>query len=272
MTLKLNNRTALVTGAAGLLGIEHVKSLLSEGANVVCIDISKESLLWLESELEGFNYLGSLTFYELDITSEESLENLRNHFLSNGTKIDILVNNAALDPKVSSNLPQEDSSVENFPLSRWNSELNVNLTGSFLCCKIFGSEMAKRKSGVIVNISSDLSVIAPDNRLYSKNGEDIDNSRAKPVSYSVSKTAIIGLTRYLAAYWAHANIRVNSLSPGGVLNDQPQEFLSRIEKLIPMGRMADPDEYRGALIFLCCDDSQYLTGQNLVMDGGRSII
>ena len=272
MTLKLINKTALVTGAAGLLGIEHVKTLLNSGADVVCVDISRDNLLNLEIELSNFEFTGIPTFYEVDITNEVELINLMKSLQGREINIDILINNAALDPKVSIGAAHLDSSFENFPLSRWNSELNVNLTGSFLCCKIFGSEMAKRKSGVIVNISSDLSVIAPDNRLYSVNENEIDNSRAKPISYSVSKTALIGLTRYLAAYWAPSNVRVNALSPGGVLNNQPLEFLAKIEKLIPMGRMANPDEYHGALIFLCSDDSKYFTGQNLVIDGGRSII
>jgi NAD(P)-dependent dehydrogenase (short-subunit alcohol dehydrogenase family) len=272
MNLKLGSKNALVTGAAGLLGIEHVKALLSAGANVVCTDISEENLLNLETQLGENVYPGVASYHKVDVTEESDLMKLKNNLSKTGVKIDLLINNAALNPKLSTGVGHLDNSFEKFSLDRWNSELDVNLTGSFLCCKIFGSEMAERKSGVIVNIASDLSVIAPDNRLYSFNENEIEKTRAKPVSYSVSKTAIIGLTRYLAAYWAASNVRVNSLSPGGVLDNQPLEFLTRIQKLIPLGRMANADEYHGALVFLCSDDSAYLTGHNLIIDGGRSII
>jgi NAD(P)-dependent dehydrogenase (short-subunit alcohol dehydrogenase family) len=132
--------------------------------------------------------------------------------------------------------------------------------------------MAKHNSGVIVNVASDLAVIAPDQRLYRVDGLTEENQPVKPVTYSVVKTGLLGLTRYLATYWSNANIRVNAISPGGVFNGQPEVFLSRIKQLIPMGRMANRDEYQGAILFLCSDASSYMTGTNLVIDGGRSCL
>jgi NAD(P)-dependent dehydrogenase (short-subunit alcohol dehydrogenase family) len=165
----------------------------------------------------------------------------------------------------------ETSRVETFSLARWQKEIDVGLTGAFLCSQVFGSWMARHGGGVILNIASDLSVFAPDQRLYQVEGRPDDQQPVKPVTYSVVKTALIGLTRYLAVYWADKNVRVNALSPGGVYNGQPPEFVSRLTRLIPLARMADVEEYRAAIQFLCSDASRYMTGQNLVMDGGRSV-
>ena len=155
---------------------------------------------------------------------------------------------------------------------RWNLELNVGLAGAFLCSQIFGSKMAEdHKGGVILNIASDLSVISPDQRLYKQDGVAENMQKVKPVTYSVIKTGLIGLTRYLATYWANSDIRCNSLSPGGVFNDQDDQFIKRITELIPLNRMANSDEYRGTIQYLCSDASSYMNGQNIVVDGGRSI-
>jgi NAD(P)-dependent dehydrogenase (short-subunit alcohol dehydrogenase family) len=148
----------------------------------------------------------------------------------------------------------------------------VGLTGAFLCSKIIGTEMARRKNGVILNVASDLAVIAPDQRLYRNDGLPDDQQPVKPVTYSVVKTALVGLTRYLATYWADAGVRVNAISPGGVFNGQSDEFVTRLSALIPLSRMADVDEYKGAILFLCSDASSYMTGANLVIDGGRSTL
>jgi NAD(P)-dependent dehydrogenase (short-subunit alcohol dehydrogenase family) len=154
----------------------------------------------------------------------------------------------------------------------WNADIAVGLTGAFLCSRIFGQEMAKRSSGVIVNISSDLGVIAPDQRLYRKEGLPDDQQPVKPVTYSVVKTGLIGLTRYLSTYWADKHVRVNAISPGGIFAGQPEEFTRKLHELIPMKRMAREDEYEGAILFLCSDASSYMTGQNLVVDGGRTVL
>ena len=207
-----------------------------------------------------------------DITSEASLEQAREQIVSKFGRIDILINNAANNPKVENLQGQTWSRLECFPLEVWDADIRVGLTGAFLCSRIFGAEMVKRKSGVIVNVASDLAVIAPDQRLYRVEGLPEEQQPVKPVTYSVVKTALLGLTRYLATYWTSSNIRVNAISPGGVFNGQPEVFLSKLNQLIPMGRMAQRDEYQGAILFLCSDASSYMTGTNLVVDGGRSCL
>jgi NAD(P)-dependent dehydrogenase (short-subunit alcohol dehydrogenase family) len=188
-------------------------------------------------------------------------------------RIDILVNNAAIDPKVSGNACiQETSRLESFPLVQWELQLAVGLTGAFLCSQVFGSAMARDgKGGVILNIASDLSILSPDQRLYRKEGLSADLQPVKPVTYSVIKAGLVGLTRYLATYWAEQGVRANALSPGGVFTGQGEEFVTRLTSLIPMGRMASTDEYRAAVQFLCSEASAYMNGQNIVMDGGRSV-
>jgi NAD(P)-dependent dehydrogenase (short-subunit alcohol dehydrogenase family) len=184
--------------------------------------------------------------------------------------VDILVNNLSCNANVES-LGQY-SRLENYPYSQWARDLELGLGGAFLCSKFVGSYMAsKSNSGVIVNIASDLSVIAPDQRLYRKEGLADDEQPVKPISYSVVKHGIMGLTKYLATYWA-GKVRVNALSPGGVYNNQPDDFVKYVSNLIPMGRMARVNELQGALVFLCSEASSYITGINLVADGGRTII
>jgi len=210
----------------------------------------------------------------MDVSSELSIKETATELLSNNINVDILVNNAAIDPKPGNNgKVSEESRLENFSLDDWNIQIGVGLTGSFLCSQIFGAHMAKSgKGGVIVNIASDLSVIAPDNRLYKIDGLKDEEQPVKPITYSVIKSGLIGLTRYLAIYWADKKVRCNALSPGGVYNGQDELFVKRLTSLIPMGRMASTDEYRSAIQFLCSDASAYLNGQNIVMDGGRSVL
>lgn len=266
----LQGRVAIITGGAGLLGYQHGAILASAGAHVVLLDLELANPQARAKQLSD-DYGSESLGLACDITCEASLNDARQRILEKFGRIDILINNAANNPKV------EDgnmawSRLENFPLEIWDADIRVGLTGAFLCSRIFGTEMAKRKSGVIVNVSSDLGVIAPDQRLYRVDALPEDQQPVKPVTYSVVKTAILGLTRYLSTYWSSANIRVNAISPGGVFNHQPEIFLSRIKELIPMGRMAKTDEYQGAILFLCSDASSYMTGANLVIDGGRSCL
>jgi NAD(P)-dependent dehydrogenase (short-subunit alcohol dehydrogenase family) len=268
----LSGRVAIVTGGAGMLGYHHGTILAAAGANVILLDLARTSP-WIRAEqlqvAHGTECLGLAA----DITSEESLWQVRDAILDKFGRIDILINNAANNPKVEAD-PQgkQWSRLENFPLDVWNADIAVGLTGAFLCSRIFGTEMAKRSRGVIVNVSSDLGVIAPDQRLYRKDGIPEDQQPVKPVTYSVVKTGLIGLTRYLSTYWTAQQIRVNAISPGGVFAGQPQEFTSKLHQLIPMGRMANEDEYEGAILFLCSDASSYMTGHNLIVDGGRSVL
>lgn len=263
----------MITGASGLLGKEHAKALLEAGAKVVLTDISEKGLEVVKEQLNEQYNLDSIITEYMDVTNEINIKETEKKLSEQGLRIDILVNNAAIDPKVNRNEGLKESSrFENFSLEQWNLEINVGLTGAFLCSQIFGSKMASdKRGGVILNISSDLSVLAPDQRLYFKENFTKAMQPVKPVSYSVIKTGLIGLTRYLATYWASENIRCNALSPGGVFNDQDIEFVNRLKNLIPMDRMADVDEYKSAIQFLCSDASSYMNGQNIVIDGGRSI-
>jgi NAD(P)-dependent dehydrogenase (short-subunit alcohol dehydrogenase family) len=266
----LRNRVAIITGGAGLLGYHHGAILASAGARVVLLDLPAANPLARASQLAneyGSEALGMVS----DITSESSLESARARILEKFGRIDILINNAANNPKVEDGKTSW-SRLENFPLDVWEADIRVGLTGAFLCSRLFGAEMAKRKSGVILNVASDLALIAPDQRLYRVEGLADDQQPVKPVTYSVVKTGLLGLTRYLATYWSSANIRVNAISPGGVFNGQSEVFLTRLQELIPMERMANQDEYEGAILFLCSDASSYMTGANLVIDGGRSCL
>jgi NAD(P)-dependent dehydrogenase (short-subunit alcohol dehydrogenase family) len=255
----LAGKRALITGAAGLLGPEHVAALAELGAEVIATDVSAAL-----GALAGPN----IRTARMDVTDESSIEAVARDY----GPIDILINNAAIDPKVTAGGGLELSRLENLPLGEWDRQMAVGLTGAFLCARVFGAAMAARGGGVILNIASDLAVIAPDQRLYRKPGLVEAEQPVKPVTYSVIKTGLLGLTRYLAAYWAGQGVRVNAISPGGVFNDHPAEFTARLEALIPMGRMAGRSEYRAAVQFLCSPASSYMTGQNLVIDGGRSIL
>jgi len=186
-------------------------------------------------------------------------------------KIDGLVNNAANNPKVEDSKEFNFSRLENFPLDIWNDDIAVGLTGAFLCAKYYGFAISKNvNGGSIVNISSDLGLIAPDQRLYIKNGVANDKQNVKPISYSVVKTGLIGLTRYLSTYWADENVRCNVMCPGGVENGQPSDFLKEIYRRIPMGRMANSDEYQGTLLWMLSDASSYLNGAIIPVEGGRA--
>ena len=268
---EIRNRWALVTGAAGLLGMEHVRALLDIGANVVLQDIDPKKLEQARIRLEDEYPQSKLFFSASDITSEDSMNNLKRELNSAGILVNILVNNAAINPKYDLvSAAGQKTRLENFDLQDWEYQLRVGLTGSFLCSKVFGSAMAQNGGGVIVNVASDLSIISPDQRLYQKSGIQPDEQPVKPVTYSVIKSGLIGLTKYLATYWCNSGVRVNALSPGGVFDGQSDEFILKLSALIPLGRMANVDEYRSAIQFLCSDASTYMTGQNLVIDGGRS--
>ncbi len=268
----LSGRVAIVTGGAGLLGYHHGAILAAAGAHVVILDLAATSPALRAAQLEQEHGSPSLGI-TADITSEASLIQACGQILSRFGRIDILINNAANNPKVEDGKSDRPwSRLENFPLSVWNEDIAVGLTGAFLCSRIFGAEMVQRNAGVILNVASDLGVIAPDQRLYRKQGLPEDQQPVKPVTYSVVKTGLIGLTRYLSTYWSAHNIRVNAISPGGIFNGQPAEFTDRLHALIPMGRMAHKDEYQGAVLFLCSDASSYMTGQNLIVDGGRTTL
>ena len=269
---KLHNKVALITGAGGLLGIEHAKALLESGATVVLTDIDSNILHKAGKDLTNIYGKERVVCKTMDVTSEESIQNVSSNLISNNLFISILINNAAIDPKVNKDSIVETSRLENFSLEDWDFQLKVGLTGAMLCSKIFGSRMANNGGGVILNIASDLSVFAPDQRLYKKNDLPWNEQPVKPVTYSVIKHGLIGLTKYITTYWAKDGIRANTLCPAGVYTNQPESFVNKISQLIPMGRMARKDEYKAAILFLASDASSYMNGQTLIIDGGRSIL
>lgn len=265
----LAGRTAVITGGAGLLGVKHAEAIAAAGGTPVLVDIVGEAASERARQIGGDYGVRALGL-RADITSPSDVQALLERILSETGRVDILINNAANNPTVESPTSQVWARLEQFSLQQWQADLAVGLTGAFLCSQALGGEMARRGKGVILNIASDLGVIAPDQRIYRRPGVPEDQQLVKAVTYSVVKTGLIGLTRYLATYWAEKGVRVNAISPGGVYNGQADDFVQRLTNLIPLGRMAAIDEYQGAVIFLCSDASSYMTGSNLVIDGGRT--
>jgi NAD(P)-dependent dehydrogenase (short-subunit alcohol dehydrogenase family) len=251
----LSGRVAVVTGGAGLLGGKHLAILSDAGATAISMDLVDAS---------GHPSVVA------DITDAASVTAAETEIVERFGPVDILVNNAARNPKMEESDKAPWSRFESYAPDIWNMDIAVGLTGAFLACQTFGTSMAEREGGVILNVCSDLAVIAPDQRIYRQPGRAEGDQPVKPVSYSVVKHGLLGLTRYLATYWASAGVRVNAISPGGVENGQDPEFVERLSSLIPLGRMAGPDEYEGAVLFCCSDASSYMTGHNLVVDGGRT--
>ena len=265
----LTGRTVLITGGCGQLGMKHAEAILEFGGEVILADIvgENEQEDAVKSLKFKFNRSEGISSVYMDVTDKVSIQKAVDKYV----KIDVLINNAGIDPKVEEGLGWKNK-FEHLELDLWNEMLNVTLTGTFLCSQVVVNKMLSTglespyctRGGVILNIASDLSVISPDHRIYGNN--------AKPISYGVAKAGVVNLTKYLASYLAKKNIRVNSLSPAGVYNDQlPFEFVSKFKKLIPMGRMAELDEYKGAIVFLCSKASSFMTGHNLIIDGGRTI-
>jgi len=258
----LKNKVAIVTGALGLIGKNHCAALSDAGANVMVADIDeKECKKFAESLSTKSIGVGC------DITNPESVKKLKNMILKDLGKIDILVNNAAINDMFENPAAAtEHSMFENYPLELWQKSLDVNVTGTFLCSQILGTEMAKAGKGSIINIASTYGIVAPNQSIYKK--EDGTQNFYKSASYPVTKGAIISFTKFLAAYWGNKGVRVNTLSPGGVENGQEKYFINNYSQLTPLGRLAKPTDYKGALIFLASDASSYMTGANLVIDGG----
>lgn len=265
----LTGRVAIVTGGAGLLGVRHGEAIAAAGGVAVLADVRETEAAAGAAAIAGATG-GTAIGLACDVTRPESIDALLDAVMSRFGRVDILVNNAANNPRVEAP-GQAFSRLENFPMDQWDADLAVGLTGPFLCARIIGSALARQKRGVIVNISSEYGVIAPDQRLYRKDGLSPEQQPVKPITYTVVKAALHGLTIYLATYWADAGVRVNTITLGGVESGQPAEFLARAAQRIPMGRMAQPDDFQGALIYLCSDAAAFVTGANLVVDGGKTI-
>ena len=268
---KLDGKVVVITGATGLLGRKHAEAVACYGGTPILLDLSQQAVDDFSNELNEKYKVDSIGF-AIDITNENAIENNVGLLIKEFGKIDGLVNNASNNPKVEDSKEINFSRLENFPLDIWNDDISVGLTGSFLCAKHYGFAISQNPNGgSIINISSDLGLIAPDQRLYYKDGIDNGKQNVKPVTYSVVKTGLIGLTRYLATYWADKNVRCNAMCPGGVENGQPEEFLKEVSARIPMGRMANASEYQGALLWMLSDASSYLNGAIIPIEGGRTV-
>jgi NAD(P)-dependent dehydrogenase (short-subunit alcohol dehydrogenase family) len=262
----LKNKTAIVTGALGLLGKKHCEALAQAGASVIVADINESAAIDFAGTLGG-QHCG----LKVDVTSDASLKVARDKILERYGSIDILVNNAAINDMFENpGLAKELSAFENYPLDAFKKSLDVNVTGVFLASQVFGSVMAGQGSGSIINIASTYGVVGPDQSIYRNAcGEQ---SFYKSAVYPVTKGAVVNFTRFLAAYWGNKGVRVNTLSPGGVENGQDEFFIQNYSAKTLLGRMAQPQDYQGALVFLASDASVYMTGANLIVDGGWTAI
>jgi len=270
MSTRLEGKVIVVTGGVGLLGIEHAEAVLENGGKVALLDIDESRLLKIQNQLSS-KFPEMIMSLICDITLESDVQKSFEKIKAKFSTPTGLVNNAAINPSVEKNT-DKFSRLEDLKESDWVLELKVGLWGSYVCAKIFGLAMVREGiNGSIVNISSDHGIIAPNQALYRIDGVEDDSQPVKPITYSVVKHGLIGLTRYLSTYWSMNQIRVNTLCPGGVLNGQNEEFLKRFNSLVPLGRPANPSEYRGALVYLLSDESSYMTGATMVVDGGRSV-
>ena len=266
----LTGKVAVITGGAGLLGTKHAEAIAEMGGIPILLDMDEEKLNEKAAYVRQ-KYSAECDGILADITSKSQILSAVGQILEKYHKVDILVNNAALTVKRGSEkFKNYFASFEEYPLDLWEMALGVNLTGTFLVTQAIGKQMVKQGKGVILNIASDVGVISPDHRIYRKTADYKGMPFNTPISYSISKAALIHFTKYLATYWADKNIRVNSLSPAGVYDNHDPEFVKKLTNLIPLGRMADRDEYKGAIVFLVSDASSFMTGANLIIDGGRT--
>ncbi|MDC1045882.1 SDR family oxidoreductase [Candidatus Pelagibacter sp.] len=252
----LNLKTIIITGGAGLLGSRLVKTIISNNGIPIVLDNDNKKIDKLKKNLSTKS---AVEFYKVDISNKKQIKNLIDKIYKKYKKIDCLINNAGYNPK----LGAKNNKFENFSIEQWNKEIQIGLTGSLIVTQETVKKMIKQKNGNIINISSDLGVIAPNQSLY-------ENNNKKPISYSVVKHGMIGFTKYLATYLAEYNIRSNTLCPGGISNNQPKKFVNKIKKLIPLKRMAKINDYDGIVLYLCSDYSSYMTGSTIICDGGRS--
>lgn len=268
---QIPGRVCVITGGGGLMADSHAKAVLSGGGIAVLLDIDSAKLKEEKARLEAEFKTPKVELYAADITDRVQLELIRDSLLKKYGRIDVLINNAANNPKVEeAGARLNQARFECFPTDAWYEDIAVGLTGAMLCAQVFGSSMAERGKGVILNISSDLGIIAPDQRIYRKEGLPEEEQNVKPVTYSVVKHGLIGLTKYLATYWAERGVRCNAICPAGIENGQDEEFVRKLTALVPMGRMAKKDEYQGTVLYLISDASEYMTGSTLVIDGGRT--
>lgn len=263
----LTHKTAIVTGACGLIGQQHCEALASAGANVIVADLHLDKAREVALRLPGAEHLA----LAVDVTSPESLVAARDTIIAHFGHIDVLVNNAAINDMFENPAMAADlSKFENFPVATFRQVLEVNVTGLFLAAQVFGTPMAEQGSGSIINVASTYGLVGPDQSIY--RNEAGEQTFYKSPSYPTTKGAVVNFTRYLAAYWGSKGVRVNTLSPGGVENSQDAFFIKQYSAKTPLGRMAHATDYQGAVVFLASEASAYMTGANLVVDGGWTAI
>lgn len=267
-----SNKYSIVTGATGLLGPFHAEALAEENFNLILIDLDYKKLDVIKKKLQKKYKKTKFLTYVCDIRYTKNVSKLFTELKKNKIFVSCLVNNAENNPNMKEqNIKKVLNKVEDYDEKKIFSEIEVGIIGSFNCCKVFGAEMARKKRGSIINISSDLGICAPDQRVYEKNENYSKIKNFKPIGYSISKHAIGGLTKYLSTYWANKNVRCNTLALGAVLNNQPKFLIDNVKKRIPLNRWAKRDEYKKAIKFLASEENSYMTGQTLVIDGGRTI-
>jgi NAD(P)-dependent dehydrogenase (short-subunit alcohol dehydrogenase family) len=257
---------AVITGVSGQLGTEYARTFLQRGAQVVGVDVRPSG----NSEALSRDYPENFLFCGADVVDKSALRRVLSDAEQQFGTPTVLVNNAAIDSPPSAPA-EENGPFEDYPEASWDKVMNVNLKGVYHCCQVFGGAMAAKGNGAIINVASIYGVVSPDQNLYEyrrRRGEVF----YKPVAYAVSKSGILNLTRYLAVYWAKSGVRVNTLTIAGVFNNQEQAFLDAYCGRIPVGRMADANDYNGAVLFLASPASRYMTGANLVVDGGWTAI
>ena len=260
----LKGKIAIVTGGPGLLGAEFCRTLAEAGAKVVVADLDGKAAEAVALKLREHNFPAIAA--PVDVTRPDQVKAMVDNVINEFGRIDVLVNSAAIDPKFDPSHPGTDNGAfETYPVELWRKAIDVNLTGAFLCSQAVAGPMLKNGGGSIINICSTYGLVGPDQRIYEKEGAPV---RYKPVYYSVTKAGILGLTRYLSTYFAGKGIRANALTPGGIFNNNDDEFLKNYSARAVMGRMAHKDEMNGAILFLASEASSYMTGSNLVVDGG----
>jgi len=268
LNFRLDSLPVAITGAAGLLGRNHAFAVAEAGGLPVMIDLDGPGLKSLSSSLASAGV--QALSYEVDSTDEEAIKTVAKQVFDEVGPLYGMVNNVAANPKMDA--PGDGfGRLDRTSLSQWRKDHDISLSSTFLMAKHFGPHLVERGEGSIVNIASDLAIISPDQRIYELENFSPNLQSKKPMSYSSTKSAVLGITRYLATYWAPLPIRSNALVPGSVLSDQSVKLRQALESRIPLGRLASPDEYSGALVFLLSSASSYMNGASLVMDGGRSV-
>jgi len=269
----IKGNVCVITGGAGLLGRKHAEAVLEGGGIPVLLDIQMLALNDTKKMLIQEYQDCEIEIFETDITNKTDLERIKSALLEKYGHIDVLINNAANNPKVEGGSKNLDSTgFTEFSTKTWNNDIAVGLTGALFCTQVFGKVMEQQEKGVVLNIGSDYGIIAPDQRIYQKEGVPEESQAIKPVSYSVVKHGLIGMTKYLAAYWGEKGIRVNTLCPASLYNGQNAEFVNKLSYLIPMRRLSHPEEYVCTILYMISEASSYMTGATVILDGGRTII